>query len=287
MKIEKFHKNRLQQKTKRKRRKMDSKQIYRITTAVIFGAGVFFALGFITTVQAQRSSTLAGGSPTMSYEKALLRREDVQNELYLYSLQREFLTEFVNQTPGQIAARSIQYMPPVKYVDITKLSEEERKQWVAEIGQRAAAQTKKFVEDERREVESVLRPEQKKRLHELDLQWRGILALADSRVADEINLSAENRKKIAETVADLEVQRINLISRASQEHKKNGASQQEFINDFDNTKSPLYQKRLALFQEFEERVFRLLSDEEKECWREALGKSFVFSDDARVVKTSK
>jgi hypothetical protein len=266
---------------------MNSKHIYRKTLTVIFGAGLFLALGFITTAQAQRSSTLAGGSPTMSYEKTLLRREDVQNELYLYSLQKEVLTEFVNQTPGQMAARAIQYMPPIKYVDITKLSEEERKQWVAEIGRQAAEQAKKFMEDERREVRSVLRPEQQKRLHELDLQWRGILALADSRVADEINLSSENRKRIAETVADFEVQRINLISRASQEHKKNGGSQQEFMNDFDNSKSPLYQKRQVLLQEFEEKVINLLSDAEKERWRTALGKPFIFSDESPFVKTPK
>jgi hypothetical protein len=266
---------------------MDSKQIYRKKIAAIFGTGLLFALGFITAAQAQHSSTLAGGSPMMSYEKSLLKREDVQNELYLYSLQKEFLTEFVNQTPGQVAARSIQNMPPVKYVDITKLSEEERKQWVTEIGQQALVQTKKFMEDEKREVESVLRPEQKKRLHELDLQWRGILALSDSRVADEINLSAENRKKIGDILADFEVQRINLISRAAQEHKKNGGSEQEFMSDFDNSKSPLYQKRQSLFQEFEEKVFKLLSDAEKERWREATGKPFAFSDDASVVKTVK
>ncbi|MGI8640480.1 MAG: hypothetical protein ACR2MG_11125 [Pyrinomonadaceae bacterium] len=266
---------------------MNSKQIYRKTLAAIFGVGILFALGFITTAQAQRSSTLAGGSPAMSYEKALLKREDVQNELYLYSLQKEFLTEFVNQTPGQMAARAIQYMPPVKYVDITKLSEEERKQWIAEIGQLAAAQTKKFMEDERREVESVLRPEQKKRLHELDLQWRGILALSDSRVADEIDLSTENRKKTADIVADFEVQRINLISRAAQENKKNGGSQQEFIKDFDNRQSPLYQKRQELLQEFEKKVFDLLSEAEKDRWRAALGKPFIFSDDAPVIKTTK
>jgi hypothetical protein len=168
-----------------------------------------------------------------------------------------------------------------------KLSEEERKQWVSEIGRQAAAQALKSMEDERREVKSVLRPEQQKRLHEIDLQWRGILALADSRVADEINLSAENRKKINETVADFEVQRINLISRASQEHKKNGGSQQEFMNDFDNSKSSIYQKRQALLQEFEEKVFNFLSENEKERWQLALGKPFVFSDDAPIRKIHK
>jgi hypothetical protein len=106
-------------------------------------------------------------------------------------------------------------------------------------------------------------------------------------VADEINLSAENRKKITETVADFEVQRINLISRASQEHKKNGGSQQEFMNDFDNSKSSIYQKRQVLLQEFEEKVFNFLSEEEKERWRLALGKPFAFSDDAPVMKTPK
>lgn len=266
---------------------MNSNKNYRKTLALICGIGFFFALGFMMTAHAQRGVTLAGGSPLMSYEKALLKREDVQNELNLSSLQKEFLTEFVNQTPGQIAARSIQVMPVVKIVDITKLSEEERKEWMAEIGKRANAQAKKFMEDEKREVESVLRPEQKKRLHELDLQWRGILALADRRVADEINLSPENCKKIADIVAHFDVQRITLLSQTSDEYEKRGSTHEEFRKDFDDSKSAVYQKRLALLQEFEERVFKLLSDAEKERWRDALGKPFIFSDDAPAVKTNK
>ena len=47
------------------------------------------------------------------------------------------------------------------------------------------------------------------------------------------------------------------------------------------------QKRQALLQEFEEKVFNLLSDEEKERWRTALGKLFIFSDDTPVMKTLK
>lgn len=45
------------------------------------------------------------------------------------------------------------------------------------------------------------------------------------------------------------------------------------------------QKRQALLQEFEEKVFNLLPDAEKERWRTALGKPFIFSDDTPVMKT--
>ncbi|GEM_PF-6987919 len=266
---------------------MNDNRKYCKTLSIIFSAGLLLVLGFFTLAQGQRSVAVAGGSPLMNYEKELLRREDVQNELNLSSLQKEFLSEFINQTPDQVATRAIKNMPPVKIIDVTKLSDEERKQWDAEISKQAAEQVRKFMEEEKREIESVLRPEQKKRLHELDLQWRGVLALADSRVADEINLSAENRKKIADIDAGFEVERINLVSRAAQENSQNGGSRQKFMKDFDDANSPMYRKREALLQEFEGKIFNLLSDDEKTRWRLALGNPFDFRDDEKPMTTVK
>lgn len=237
---------------------MDSKQVYRKTLAVIFSIGLFVMLGFITTAQAQRSSTLAGGSPAMNYSRVLLKRTDVQNELNLDAQQKETLAKLLNQSPGQIAARAIRDMPPIKYQDISKLSGEEKEKWEAEIGRQSAAQAVKFMDEQRREVEGILLPDQRQRLNEIDLQWRGILALINRNLSDKLKISPEHYKRIAEIVADFEVKRLNLLA------------------DSENADSPLYQKRQALFQETEQKVLMILSDEEKMRWAQATGKPFSF-----------
>jgi len=237
---------------------MDSKQIYRRTLAIIFGAGFFVALGFITTAQAQSSSTLAGGSPAMNYSRELLKRTDVQDELNLDARQKDTLAKLLNQSPGQITARAIRDMPPIKYRDISKFSDEEKEKWEAEIGRQSAVQAVKFMDEQRREVEEVLRPDQLRRLNEIDLQWRGILALVNRNLSDKLKILPEHYKRIAEIVADFEVKRLNLL------------------DDSENTNSPLYQKRQALLRETEQKVLAILSDEEKISWAQAIGKSFSF-----------
>ncbi len=237
---------------------MNYKQTYSKLFAAVFGAAIFVALGFAGSVQAQRSSTLAGGSPAMNYSRELLKRADVQNELNLDAGQKDILAKLLNQSYSQVAARAIRDMPPIKYQNISKLSNEEQKKWEAEIGQQAAAQAVKLMNEQRREVEEVLRPDQLRRLNEIDLQWRGILALVNRDLSDKLKISPENNKRISEIAADFEVKRLSLP------------------DDSENADSPLYQKRLTLFRETEERVLAILSDEEKARWAQAIGSPFNF-----------
>ncbi len=224
----------------------------------ITGLCIALIFSFVPNAYTQRNSTLAGGSPDMNYSRVLLKRPDVQRELGLNPQQKDALAILLNQSPGQIAARAIGFMPPVKYVDLTKLSNEERRQWQAEIGRQAAEQAAKFMNERRREVEAVLRPDQRRRLTEIDLQWRGILALVNQNLSDRLKISPEHYKSIAEIVADFEVKRLSLL------------------NDSKNEDSPLYQKRLNLFRETEEKVLAILSDEEKARWAQAIGSPFNF-----------
>jgi hypothetical protein len=223
---------------------------------------ILLSFGSLPTGQAaQQSSTLAGGSPGMNYSRELLKRKDVQNELGLDATQKEILAHLLNQSPGQIAARAVRDMPPVKYQDISKLSNEERKQWQAEIGRRAAAQAVNQMNEQRREVEEVLRPDQRQRLSELDLQWRGILALGNKSLSDRLGVSPAHHQRIAEILADFEVKRLRLLS---------------YSEKSEDSDSPLYQKRRVLLQETEQKVLALLSDEEKARWLQAIGQPFKF-----------
>ncbi len=53
-----------------------------------------------------------------------------------------------------------------------------------------------------KKVEAILTPDQAKRLHELDLQWRGPLAMADPKVADAVQLTPEQHNKIMAVVLE-------------------------------------------------------------------------------------
>ena len=209
-----------------------------------------------TQVEAQERAAIEGGSPQMNYSRELLKRPSVQAELGLDARQKEDLAKVLSRSNRPIVVR-----PVVSYTDISRLSNEERKQWQAEIHRQAAEQTA-FVKDERqREMDDILRPNQRQRLAEIDLQFRGVLALGSKTLSHRLGISTEHQQCIAQILADFEVKRLALLRP---------------LETSEDTSSPLYQKRRALLQEAELKVLAILSDEEKSRWEQAIGKRFVF-----------
>src|SRR5262249_6473480 len=137
------------------------------------------------------------------------------------------------------------------------------KEWHAEIGRQAAEQAVHILNERRREVEQILRLDQRKRLTEIDLQWRRILALVDRSLSDKLCIAPSHYEVIAQIVADFEVQRLRLLSAD------------------DSLDSPLYLERQVLLRDSEQKIFGLLSDEEKARWSEAIGKPFKFENDPK------
>src|SRR5579883_1895965 len=54
-----------------------------------------------------------------------------------------------------------------------------------------------------KKIEAVLKPWQVKRLREIDLQWRGPLALTNTALADQVGLAPEQRAKLTEAATAL------------------------------------------------------------------------------------
>ena len=217
---------------------------------------IVLSFGLLAAVKAQQSAPLLGGSPAMNYSRELLKRKDVQNELGLDANQKDALAKVFNELPGRIIVRVVRIVPPV-------LSSEERKQWNAETRRQSAEQAANVLNERSREVEEVLRPDQRKRLSEIDLQWRGILALVDKNLSGKLGISPAHYHRITEIAADFEVKRIILMDVS------------------DNPDSARYRKRQLLLQETEQKVLALLSDEEKSRWAQAIGKPFKFEDDVK------
>jgi hypothetical protein len=220
---------------------------------------VVLSFGLLEGVKAQTGVAVQGGSPAMNYSRELLKRKDVQDELDLDAQQRDALAKVLIQSNRPVVVR-----PVVQYRDISTLSDEERRQWQAEINHQAAKQTALIMNERRRAMEEILRPNQRKRLAEIDLQWRGILALGSKSLSDQLGVSPAHHECIAQILADFEVKRLRLLS---------------YSEKSEDTHSLRYQKRRALLQETEQKVLALLSDEEKSLWTQAVGKPFKFRNE--------
>jgi hypothetical protein len=224
-------------------KKMNNVRILYKTVLIVTSLSV----GLASQVQAQRVGPLSGGSPAGSYSRELLKRLDVQTELGLDTHQKGALAKFFSKSYVEVPLVSM-------FRDISRLSDEERKQWRAEVHRQAAEVAAKIMKENRRQMEEILRPDQRKRLIELDLQWRGILALGDRNLSESLEVSPAHHQRIAKIVAEFEVKRVSLHS---------------------ETDSLRYQK---LLQETEPKVFAILSDEEKGRWAQAIGRPFLFGN---------
>jgi hypothetical protein len=211
---------------------------------------IFLCFGWPATARAQDNVSLFGASPAANFSEALLKRTDVQNELGIDANQREALAKVLSESNAPAIVRT--------YPDMSRLSDEERKQWQAEINRQANKDIAFLMNEHRREVEGVLRPDQRKRLTELDLQWRGILALVDQSLSNRLGILPFHYNVIQQIVNAFEVKRINL--------------------SFVRPRLDRYQKRQVLLHETEQKVLAVLSDEEKGRWTQAIGKLFKFDN---------
>jgi hypothetical protein len=226
----------------------------------IIGFASFIVLwfGLPPAAKAQEKVALLGVSPAMDLSRELLKRSDVQNELGIDANQKAALAKVLNKSDITIVVH-----PVVQLQDISSLSGEERKQLNAEFGREAAKQTAYFMNERQREVEEILRPDQRERLTEIDLQWRGVLALADKGLSDRLGVSPEHQQRIKAILARFFLERLPLLNP---------------YQESEGTNSALYQKRRVLLQETEQKVLNLLSDGEKARWSQAIGRLFKFED---------
>ena len=233
------------------RRRKGKTEMYR--KSLNLGAAIIFCFGLAPAAKAQENVTLLGASPQANFSQELLRRADVQNELGIDANQKQALAKALSESNTRTIVRT--------YPDKSRMSDEERKQWQAEINRQANKDAALIMNEQRREVEAALRPDQRKRLRELDLQWRGIMALFDRELSEELGILPSHYKVIEQIVNDFEVKRIVLWTRYS--------------------RAELYQKRRVLWLETEAKILTLLSDEEKASWSQAIGHPFKFDNYTR------
>lgn len=218
----------------------------------------------------------------------LLGRSDVRNELLITSRQREALEATQKEgraAPLRIEARS----------DVQPNSEE--------FSKRLTDQIKEQVEGRNRErnkkVQSLLSAKQAQRLQELDLQWRGPLAVADDEMEKQIGLNPEQKTeadkllgeyRAAMSKATMDAMRdLNLIQEQKADDTDAGGNRQVRIGIVmrapDPKKmTPEEKDRLikrdkeieAARKEFSDKALALLTPEQKSAWKRLQGTAFNF-----------
>jgi hypothetical protein len=128
-------------------------------------------------------------------------------------------------------------------------------------------------------LKSILKPEQMKRLLQLDLQWRGPLAMADPRVAERLDIASAHRTKINDISAEFNQVRAELLSEAMHIDQSAPGIIRVDTKDMDNPLTPVGKKYAGAKKSAEDKILKLLSAEEKARWKQSQGEEFVFRKD--------
>jgi hypothetical protein len=140
----------------------------------------------------------------------LLQRNDVRSEIVLSAKQREEM---------EAVAKGEKANPP-KPLKFEFKSEDGpgSPEAMREKVERQMREIFSSTMDERnKKVESVLRPEQLRRLNELDVQWRGPLALVDPKLAEKVELDDEQRQKVQALYQEYRATQSKIMGEAMKE----------------------------------------------------------------------
>lgn len=225
-------------------------------------------------------------NPAVSSVGILLNRNDVKTEITLSQRQTEKMTDQQDQALQKIGDKIKENMPDIQ--SIMSLSDDERKSKIDETitKMQDVVQTQMNVASEASEkkAQEILKPEQWKRLQELDLQFRGPLALAEPKLAEKFLLTADQKFKIAALNSACQKQRQqaiqNIFSGLSSLKIGDGAPDIDAIKtkmakaQEDMTKAQQESEKFRKAQEA--KVLPLLTDAQKTAWTAAQGVPFKF-----------
>jgi hypothetical protein len=243
--------------------------------------GLALVAGLVVPAAGQEPSIRLGGGPggslpvfSMAGQRSLLpllKRPEVQNAISLDLKQKQALEDLLNN-PQRSAIR------------INAVNE----------GDRDPEKIRKQIEDQikaqqggvEERIKSVLKPDQYDRLLQLDLQWRGPLALADQKVADRLKIAQESRREIAPIAGEYHAVKAKVMMELAQQSQEGSGGQVRVMmklntKELENPLSPSYKKLDAAKKEAEKKILAVLSPEDKATWKQAQGAPFVFRTDQR------
>lgn len=171
--------------------------------------------------------------PTRSNYLSLALRDDVHTELRLTGMQREALMELQNKSRKEmiermranvqemLGARGVSRRPaPAKpnteaeETEKTPPTPEERRAQMLEQGNKIITTMTGYRDEMDKKVEAILSSGQMRRLRQLDLRWRGPLALADTKVAEQVQLSPEQSAEVLAALREFQAAQMKAMQSA-------------------------------------------------------------------------
>ncbi len=223
----------------------------------------------------------ANMNPAVSAIGSLLNRNDVKTEITLSQKQGEQMTELQTKSMQELGTKIRENLPDFK--SLGDLSEEERKSKFDEMRTKiqdvAQTQMNASSDASEKKAQEILRAEQWKRLQELDLQFRGPLALAQPKLAEKFALTADQKTKIAALLTEYQTKRQELMTGVFSSFQMPKQGEAPVMPDMDAIKAKMTKatetsEKLRKTQG--EKVLPLLTDAQKAAWTAAQGVPFKF-----------
>lgn len=167
----------------------------------------------------------------------MLRIPEVQSELKLTDEQKTKVTDALAKLQEQRQGQSFQGLSP-----------EERQKMMAD---RRAAEDKQLAD--------VLNADQMKRYHQLALQQQGVSAVLDKPVADQLKITDDQRTKIQAVIDE-----------------QRAAMRDLFQNGSSGDRTAMMQKMQDMRKQTDEKIASLLTDDQKNQWKQMIGAAFTF-----------
>lgn len=247
-----------------------------------FGGGGFGGFG-------QGRGGFGGGmfgnnDPTRSVTTTLIQREDVQGELGVSAAQREKI-QAAQQGMRQAGQRVMQESGiDFQAMRDPNLDPQKRQELMAQMREKMGqmrekmqAAQKESEDNAKKEIDASLTPTQRKRLAELELQYRGPLALADDTVAKQFNVTPEQQREIGNVLTEYRngQQKVGEEMRSKMPQPGGGGqgfNREEMQKVFEDMQKSQERVKKAS----EDKVVALLNASQKSAWTAAKGKAFTF-----------
>jgi Spy/CpxP family protein refolding chaperone len=185
-------------------------------------------LGLIVFVTTQANAQRPGGGG--GFGGSLVSNKSVQEELKFTDEQKEKVKAVTDKQRGS-------------FTKLKDLSKEER-----------AEKMKEMFAANQKEMAAILKPEQAKRLKQIELQQSTLRSLATDDVAKELKLSDEQKEK---------------VKTLNEEYRKDSAELRK------GDRKEMAEKRAALVKETNEKAAKILTADQQTKWKEMIGTPFT------------
>lgn len=149
------------------------------------------------------------------------------------------------------------------------------------LRQSAAEQIRAQQGDLETQVKKIVKPDQFDRLLELDLQWRGPLALADQKVAEKLKIERAHRAEIDKAASAYRTEKQEVLMKLAEKNDDGNGRIMVRMNtkELDNPLSASAKQLSKAKEAAEKKILAVLSTEERARWDKAQGESFTFRVD--------